>query len=62
MFMFHIHLFGLNFGLPSSNPNPSHESQEKKRVAMIMSVPLPRANKVDDCKEKCGRKQKEKWL
>jgi len=62
IFMFHIDLFGPSAGLPSSKPNPSHQSQEKKIVAMIMSEPLPRANKVDHGKHKWGRKRKEKWL
>lgn len=52
--MFHIDLFGLNAGLPNSKPNPCHESQEKKIVAMIMSEPLPRANKVNHSKGKWG--------
>jgi hypothetical protein len=60
--MFHINPFGLEAGLPCSKPNPSHESQEKKIVAMIMPEPLRRANNVDHCKGKCGRKRKEKWL
>jgi len=62
IFKFHIDLFGPNAGLPSSKPNPSHQSQEKKIVTMIMSEPLPRANKVDHGKNKWGRKRKEKWL
>lgn len=62
IFMFHIDLFGSKAGLPSSKLNPSHQSQEKKIVAMIMSEPLPRANKVDHGKDKWGRKRKEKWL
>jgi hypothetical protein len=62
VFTFHLNPFGLNAGFPSSKPNASHESQEKKIVAMIMSEPLPKANKVDHCKDKCGRKRKEKWF
>jgi len=60
--MFHIYLFGPKAGLHSSKPNPSHQSLEKKIVAMIMLEPLPRANKVDHGKDKWGRKRKEKWL
>jgi len=62
IFMFHVDLFGLNPGLHSSKPNHSHQSQEKKIVAMIMSEALRRANKVDHGKDKWGRKRKEKWL
>lgn len=60
--MFHIDMFEPNASLPSRKPNPSHQSQEKKIVAMIMSEPLPRANKVDHGKDKWERKRKEKWL